>query len=194
MVSADRAVFEWLNGLAGRWPALDSVMRLVVSDFFLPVVIALAVVMLWFAGRSQEERTRWQWTFIIANGGAGFANLAVSIFNSNFYRARPFIALEDVHVLFYRPHDPSFPSNAAAYGFAMATGVFLYNKKWGLVVGAFAFAFAFARVYAGMHFPLDVIGGALIGILVTWLFAKVLSLFEPFILRALALLRRVPMA
>jgi membrane-associated phospholipid phosphatase len=46
-----------------------------------------------------------------------------------------------------------------------------------------ALALAFARVYAGMHFPKDVIGGALIGILVTWPFAK-----------APALLCRVPMA
>lgn len=194
MVSADKAVFRWLNNLAGHYPFLDSMMRLLASDFFLPVVMALAVFVFWFAGRTQEERRRGQLAFIIANGGAGFSNLVVTTFNTHFFRARPFIALEDVNILFTRPHDPSFPSNASAFGFALATGVFMFNKRWGIAIGILAFAFSFARVYVGAHYPLDVIGGALVGILTTWLFAKILLFFSPFVNRVLDALRRVPLS
>ncbi len=189
MRDADRQLFEWINGLAGRWDALDNVMKLLVSDFFLPVVITLATFALWFAGRTLEERTRNQWAFLYAVVGAGFSNLFVRIVNQHHFRPRPFMALDDVTVLFYRPTDPSFPSNAAAFTFAMAAGVWLVNRRWGLVVGVGALLFSFARVFAGMHYPLDVVGGALLGILTAWVFAQVLNLIKPVVDWALRLVR-----
>lgn len=189
MRETDRQLFEWINGLAGEWRALDNVMKLLVSDFFLPVVIALAAFALWFWGRALEERTRNQWGFLYAVIGAGFANLMVRLINEHFYRARPFMVLDDVNVLFYQPTDPSFPSNASAYAFAMAAGVWLTNRRWGALIGVGAVLFSFARIYAGMHFPFDVMGGALLGILTTWFFARVLNLFRPVVDRALGLVR-----
>ncbi|MBI3742832.1 MAG: phosphatase PAP2 family protein [Chloroflexi bacterium] len=146
MISADHHVFHWINGLAGRWDVLDDVMKLLVSDFFMPVILALAAFALWFAGRSAQERYLNQWAFLYAVIGAGFANLFVKVFNQHFYRPRPFIVFPDTHVLFYQPTDPSFPSNAAAYSFALAAGVFLVNRRYGLVIGLGALLFSFARV------------------------------------------------
>ena len=179
MVGADERLFQWINGAVGRWDLLDDIMTLLVSDFFLPVVISVAAFAMWFAGRSGEERLRNQMGFIYAVSGAGFANLFVRIFNDHFERARPFLTLEDVEVLFYAPTDPTFPSNAAAYAFAMAAGVWLGNRRWGYVIGAFAFVFSFGRVYAGMHFPLDVVAGALMGILTTYLFSRLVVVLKP---------------
>ena len=56
MVDADERVFEWINGVAGESAALDNAMKLLVSDFFLPVLITLAVFALWFAGKTGAER------------------------------------------------------------------------------------------------------------------------------------------
>ena len=179
MLTADEHVFRWINGFVGTWPWFDNVMRLLVSDFFLPVLIAAATLSLWFMGRTMKERLQNQMGFIYAGAGAGFVNLFIRFINEHLARARPFVTLHDVNVLFYRPTDPSFPSNAAAFAFAMAAGVWLVNRKMGMVVGVGAVLFAFARVYAGMHFPLDVVGGALIGILVTWAFHRVLSVLHP---------------
>ena len=189
MVDADERVFEWINGVAGESAALDNAMKLLVSDFFLPVLITLAVFALWFAGKTGAERLANQWGFLYATIGLGFSNLMVSIFNANFDRPRPFITLEEVEVLFYRPTDPSFPSNAAAFAFAAATGVFLVNRRWGLLVGVGAVLFSFARIYAGMHFPLDIVAGGLIGIVTTWFFGKVLARVQPVVDWALGLLR-----
>ncbi len=189
MVGFDQRLFQDINGAVGRWDILDNVIKLLASDFFLPVVIALAAFALWFFGRSMEDRLISQKGFLYAAIGAGFANLFVRLFNQGFERPRPFITLEDVNVLFYRPTDPAFPSNAAAYAFAMAAGVWLVNRRWGLVLGIAATLFASARVVAGMHYPLDVVSGALLGILVTWLFAKLLNLVQPVLDWALRLLR-----
>ena len=67
-------------------------------------------------------------------------------------------------MLFYRPTDSSFPSNAAGVGFAVATAVFLRYRRIGLSLYALAFLWGFGRVYAGVHYPSDVIVGALIGV------------------------------
>ncbi|MEE9284484.1 MAG: phosphatase PAP2 family protein [Dehalococcoidia bacterium] len=189
MIDADHRVFEWINGLAGESRALDNVMKLLVSDFFLPVLIALAAFSLWFTGRTFHQRLANQWGFLYAAVGAGLSNLVVQIFNQSFYRPRPFVTLDDVTVLFYRPTDPSFPSNAAAFAFAMAAGVWLTNRRWGTIIGVGALLFVFARVYAGMHFPLDVVAGALLGILTTWFFARALDLIKPVVDWAFRLLR-----
>ena len=124
MIATDEKLFEWINDLAGESAALDSVMRLLVSDFFLPVTITLAVFALWFAGRTPEERSLNQFGFLYAAIGLGFSNLVVNIFNANLDRPRPFITQQDVEVILYRPTDPSFPANATAFAFAAATGVF----------------------------------------------------------------------
>ena len=194
MLEADRDLFELINGLAGESRVLDNVMELLVSDFFLPVVLSLAAFALWFYGRTAKERYEGQWAFLYAAVGVGFSNLVVTIFNSAIDRPRPFFSVDDVHVLFYRPTDPSFPSNAAAFAFAIAAGVFLVRRRWGLLMGLGAVLFSFARVYAGMHFPLDVVSGALIGIVTTWAFAHLLNRFQWLVDWALGLLRRFYLA
>lgn len=194
MISMDHELFEWINGFVGTWAWFDNTMKLLISDFFLPVLIGAAAWLMWFVGRDARERLANQLGFIYAGVGAGFANLFIRLINTEFDRSRPFLALDDVAVLFYRPTDPSFPSNASAYAFAMAAGVFMANKPMGAAIAVAALLFSFARVYGGMHFPADVLGGALIGILTTLLFVKVLSLCQPVVTFAFDLLRRVWLA
>ncbi|MSQ25308.1 MAG: phosphatase PAP2 family protein [Dehalococcoidia bacterium] len=189
MISADVRIFHWLNGLVGRSSLFDNVVNLLASDFFLPVMITMAAFALWFVGKTPQARALNQRAFLYAAIGAGFANLLVRIVNGHLYRARPFIAMPDTEVLFYRPHDPSFPSNAAAFAFAITAGVFLVNRRWGMVIAAGAVLFTVARVIAGMHYPLDIVSGALLGILTTWVFAKALDVADPLLQRMLAVVR-----
>ena len=93
-------------------------------------------------------------------------------------RPRPFTELK-VSLLFYQPTDSSFPANPAAVAFAVAMGVWLWNRKVGTVLLGVATVFAFSRVYAGVFYPLDVLGGAFIGAGVSLLVAWLLRLIEP---------------
>lgn len=68
----------------------------------------------------------------------------------------------------------SFPSNHAANNFAMARTVQLLAPELALPAYVFAAIVAFSRIYVGVHYPLDVLGGGLIGFLcaslVNWIF------------------------
>ena len=193
LTRADESVFLWLNGWVGRFPALDAIARLTISDYLVPVVLSLILLGLWFAGRTSALRERNQRGVMTALLGLALANLMVEAFNQVLFRPRPFSELE-VSLLFYQPTDSSFPANPAALGFAIATGVWLWNRKAGSAMLVMAAAYSIARVYAGVFYPLDVIGGAAIGTLVSLVAALVLRLAEPVPSRALRFARSLYLA
>jgi undecaprenyl-diphosphatase len=81
-------------------------------------------------------------------------------------RPRPFVRYPEPKVLVPRPHDGSFPSGHAATSFAAATILSFAFPKAAPVFFVLAAAVAYSRVYVGVHYPLDVIAGAALGVLV----------------------------
>ena len=81
--------------------------------------------------------------------------------------------------LFYAPTDSSFPSNPAAAAFAIAFAVWAVNRRVGSLLLMAAALYGFARVYSGVHYPLDIIAGAAIALVVTYLTFKIKDLLEP---------------
>lgn len=81
-------------------------------------------------------------------------------------RSRPPVRYAKPEPLVGTPHDASFPSGHAATSFAAATMLSLAFPRLRLPLVLLAAAVAFSRVYVGVHYPLDVIGGAALGVLV----------------------------
>ncbi len=178
MAEADAKLFLWINSWVGRFPVFDQAMEWIVSDYLIPVSFALVLLCLWFTGSDKLERQRHQIGVFVALSSMGFASLAVFIINALYFRPRPF-AEHEVSLLFYKPTDSSFPANSMAATFAIAAAVFGVNRRVGAVMYIVAAIYAFSRVYAGVHYPLDVTAGALIGIVVAWLVFKLRDLLEP---------------
>ena len=172
--SLDSQLFLKINGYVGQVPIIDNTVKLVANEYFIPVTLALLILYLWFA-KSPQIKTKRQ-SLSLALLAVGLVNLMIVLLNQFIVRPRPFDQLP-TKLLFYKPTDPSFPSNAAAVSFALATAIFLVNRKLGVFALLLAILYSFSRVYAGVHFPGDVVSGAVIGILSTILVSR----FQPMV-------------
>lgn len=200
-MSPDHKISEWITGLAGNTPVLDQLMSFLCNDFFIPLVICLILPALWFWFSDPEKRNRYQWAVMVTPSGIGFASLFVWILNHAFKVdpwPRPWQALDNAreaaNLLFYGPIDPSFPSNPAAMGFAAATGIWFVNRKLAAFVYLLAILWCLARVYCGAHYPLDIVGGAAIGIFIACLTRIFFRLIAPIPNLLLRILRRLCLA
>ena len=79
---------------------------------------------------------------------------------------RPYNTIPNVLVLLVRGHDWSFPSDHAILGGAVTVALFYVSKRLGYVSLFFALLMAFARIYAGVHYPQDVVVGLVDGAIV----------------------------
>jgi undecaprenyl-diphosphatase len=161
----DRAFFLYINGLVGKVPVIDEFFRGISNDYFAIITSCLILIWLWFGTRDAAWRQINQQAVITAAISIGLTSLLVKICNELYFRARPFNELspDSVNLLFYKPTDSSFPANLAAVLFAIAIPVFVKNKLYGSVLLAIAALSSFGRIYIGVHYPLDILGGLAFG-------------------------------
>ena len=178
MADADESLFLWINGWVGSFGPFDRAIEWVVSDYMVPAAMALVLVGLWFAGRDGATRQKYQIGVLAALSSMALSSGTVFAINALYFRPRPFVDLE-VSMLFYQPTDSSFPSNPAAATFAIAAAVWGVDRRVGTALFAVAAAYGFARVYAGVHYPLDIVASALIAVVVTYLVFRMRDLIEP---------------
>ncbi len=87
-------------------------------------------------------------------------------------RPRPFILIDNIELLIKKPSGFSFPSGHASIAFASATILSYYIKKTRIPIFILAFIIAFSRLYLFVHYPSDVLVGAILGIICSFIIIK----------------------
>ena len=77
--------------------------------------------------------------------------------------ARPYSVLPDILVLTARSTDPGLPSDHSVMAGAVTAGLFLVNRRLGVIAAVLALLMAFSRVYIAAHYPMDVLAGLGLG-------------------------------
>jgi membrane-associated phospholipid phosphatase len=157
---------EWIN------PAFDVVFSFIrQAEFWIPFYLFLLVLALVNFGR---KGIWWSATLIMT---AIISDLCSStVIKNSISRVRPCRnpdLADQVRVLVnYCPHSSSFTSSHASNHFAIAFFIFItlnQTGSWRWLLFLWAFFICYAQVYVGVHYPLDILGGALIGSLVGYL-------------------------
>lgn len=157
-MALDTQVFLLLNNLAGQSAAFDGTVVFFAS--YLPyLLVVLLPTLVFFSQYSKREK----WEMLLVVGvSALVARFGVTeLIRLFIHRPRPFLTLQ-VHQLL-TDSSWSFPSGHSTFFFALSTAVYLYNKKWGVWFFIATLFITVSRVIAGIHYPSDIIGGAIIG-------------------------------
>jgi len=158
LLALDSRLFEF--AAERNWPAAEPV---------LPRLSRAANHgVLWFAAAAALAAARTPRSRRAAARGLASLSVASLTINTIGKRSirRPRPVLDPVPLsrqLKRQPITTSFPSGHAASAAAFATGVALESPAWGAAVGPIAFSVAMSRVYTGVHFPSDVLAGAVLG-------------------------------
>lgn len=154
----DYYFFNLINGLAGRWAVLDGI------GVFFAQYLDYVLLFLVFGILGSRKRTVFQMLSAAVLARFGIVELIRFLLP----RARPFVE-NNVNLLITHEASPSFPSGHAAFYFALAAAVFFHDKKIGLWFFLAAFLVSLARVFVGVHWPSDILAGAIVGIFSGWL-------------------------
>ncbi len=149
---------------------------------------AAATVLLWFVARPFAD-TLWKRASVGALASAAVAMLANQAISHVWDRPRPFVThAATTHLLSAPSPDPSFPSDHAAAAFAIAFAVLFCSRRAGAGFLVVATLIALTRIALGLHYPSDVIAGAIVG----WASATlVVHAGGTWLVRAVALLSRL---
>ncbi|MFD3996981.1 phosphatase PAP2 family protein [Streptomyces sp. NPDC058548] len=172
-----------INGLAKAAPPwFDRVMEFV-GEYGIMLAMALVVLWCWWSVRRRGTLA----DSVSAVAGLVWAPLAAGIallvnipIRGFVERPRPFRDHQGLEVLVAGKTDFSFVSDHATLAMALGVGVFVAHRRFGLAAIGLALAEGFARVYMGVHYPTDVIGGFALGTAVALLLAPLaLALLTP---------------
>jgi undecaprenyl-diphosphatase len=169
----DRVLFFLINGFLAN-PVTDAIMPFVTSEDFLKIFYVVIVALLAWRG---DKRLRWLILFSI------ITMVLTDQISSNFLkhwieRPRPCHRFTEIHLLVGCGGGFSMPSSHAAnvFGQAFLISRFVKWSRWPLFL--FAVSVALSRVFVGVHYPGDILAGAILGTLVAAIVAWWFRMFD----------------
>lgn len=153
------SIFDFFYGFAHKNAALDSVIVFLATDLSLIIIAAIL-----FYLYHHHDKRRGAKEILVVLLSAVLAWIAARLVKTYFPAFRPELSVPGVVPLFnHGIGADSFPSGHVTLLTGFAAAFWRYHKRLGQWLLAVALVVGFARVAAGLHFPIDVLGGLVLG-------------------------------
>ncbi len=162
----DFYIFQQINNWAGQWAWIDMLGIFFAKYFGYILVFCLFLFLI------KNSKKYWQMVWQAIFAGIISRLVFTEIIRWIFPKSRPFIE-NNVNLLLNHTNSSAFPSGHAAFYFAISSVIYFYNKKIGILFFTASFLICLARVFCGIHWPLDILAGVLLGIFSGWLIIKI---------------------
>lgn len=160
-------IFFSLYSLAHQSIFIDGIVLFFASYFQYVVILSAIIFLLFHHEVLRNERPffalkkKWKEIMFVFVSviSAWLSSLLLKVI---FHTVRPFNDFIDV-VPLLRPTDYSFPSGHSTFFMALAIAIYLCHKRAGIIFGIFALLIGLSRIIAGVHYPIDIFGGFILG-------------------------------
>ncbi|KNB51951.1 phosphatase PAP2 family protein [Streptomyces caatingaensis] len=160
-----------INGLAKDAPGWFDHAVSFVGEYGIVFGLGVLMVCAWWSVRRGPDAAQGVAALLWAPLAAGLALLVNVPIRGFVRRPRPFLEHQGLDVLVRGKTDFSFVSDHATLTMALGVGLFVAHRRYGLMGIGLAFAEGFCRVFMGVHYPTDVVGGLALGTAVVLLLA-----------------------
>lgn len=161
MNSIDIALFRLINDLSKSLTFLNPVM-IFIAEYTIYLLLLL-MALLWFIGK---DKIKTRIMLLCAGFSAILGTVMAKTIGLLHYHTQPFDMLDNVNQLVFKEVDNSFPSDHTTVFFAVCMFFFLYYRRpkgiYALIVASLV---GFSRIWVSVHYPFDVLVGALVGII-----------------------------
>ncbi len=170
MLILDQRLFFWIHSFAGKSRLLDF-LGIFLADYLGYFLIA-AVIILVFRF-FDDWKKRWHYFSLALLSAILSRGIFTELIRFFYYRPRPFLVL-NFTPLIVEMNEGAFPSGHMSFYLALILPVFLINKRWGWRLTAGVLLMGLARVFIGVHWPADILGGIVTALVSFYLVKKYL--------------------
>lgn len=160
LLALDRQLFSIINGTFHA-PVLDAI-AVMFSGVGRAGIIWFIIAIVLFI--QEEKKDHWFFAPFLFAGGLSYF-VSELLLKPLVGRIRPSLDM-GASIVGNQSTDPSFPSGHATIAFAMAVVLSRKEPKWKWIFYSLAVLISLSRIYLGVHYPLDVIAGGIIGLVI----------------------------
>lgn len=149
------SLFFLIFGLSNQYQLLDYLM--IFGARYVILLTFLIIFVLVFKGSIKERKA-----FLLTILAIPVAVVIIKIIHLFIFEPRPFVTYHFTPLFSYDP-DASFPSRHASIMSVIAFAYTYFKSKWAILFLTFMIWIGISRIYVGVHYPLDILGGVLVG-------------------------------